>query len=82
MITNEELVELANLWVDLDPNVASALYTLAFMRVADKTLNNSPQQSLEEWYMGICVAITNQAMHEVSYSVWVQTGGTENETTT
>lgn len=80
MLTEEELVELANLWVDLDPNLASALYTLASMRVADKTLNNPPKLSLEEWYMNICVAITNQAMHEVSYSLWVQTGGTENET--
>ena len=77
MINNDELIKLANLWVDLDPNLALALYTLASMRIADKTLNNPSQLSLEELYMRVCVEITNQAIHEVGYSLWVQTGGTE-----
>lgn len=79
MLTEEELVELANLWVDLDPNVASTLYTL---RVADGILKNPKELSLEEWFMGVCIAVSHQARHEVEYKIWINTGGTENETNT
>lgn len=78
-LNEKELLELANLYIDIDPNLSATIYALTNCRIADKLLKDIPHPSLEEWLMNLLVVMSQQAEHEVKYGTWLVTGGTENE---
>lgn len=80
-LSDNELVALANLYLDTDPNLSSTILALVNCRMADKILGSSTH-SLEEWMMNLLVAITNQALYAVQYGKWLVTGGTDDEKST
>lgn len=83
MLNEKDLLLLANIYTDIDPDLSGIILTLANCRMGDMVIEDSlkpKMRRMEREFINFCLDMTNHAMYEVNYHNWVKTGGTENET--